>query len=316
MDYAMNSRPLVSVIMPLYNSEKYISDAINSILKQSLENFELLILNDGSSDSGAKVVKNFKDPRLDIITHAENKGLVSSLNELIKISRGKYIARMDADDISLPDRLKKQTLFLEKHQEFGMVGSLYAKIDSNGLIQNVEAVPISNSDIKLGLLVKNCFAHGSIMFRRSVLAYSNYPYELNYPHAEDYALWLRLRKTTKMANLSEVLYLWRKHDQSVSSNNVSMQLETVKKLVNNQNKLIRKVELSELMRLFKSALSQPGTIYINKKSFPSNLKREYQFILKELAIKLIKANLIKSFVVAFLVFLISPTNIVRKITHV
>src|SRR5882672_11542755 len=125
----MNNSPLVSVIMTVYNTEKYLTEAVNSILNQSLKDFEFIIIDDGSTDGSAQLLDSFLDPRIRIFKSSENLGLIVQSNKALGLARGKYIARMDSDDISLPTRLATQVAFLESHLEIGLCGTFLAYFD-------------------------------------------------------------------------------------------------------------------------------------------------------------------------------------------
>ena len=198
----------VSVVMSVYNGEKYLKKAINSILQQSYQNFEFIIIDDGSTDKTSEILKSFKDFRIKVIRNIENIGLTKSLNKGIKAAKGQYIARMDADDISLPHRLEIQIGFLEKHSDFALVGSSYYQIDDFGKIVAYIKVLTENLEIRAGLLQQNWFGHGSVMMRKSAFVKCK-GYNEEFEYAQDYDLWLRLSEYFKVANIEEPLYCWR-----------------------------------------------------------------------------------------------------------
>ncbi len=210
------TRPLISVVMSVYNSEKYLSEAIESILNQTYTNFEFIIVNDGSTDSSFDIIQKYakNDERIVLISR-ENKGLPFSLNEGIKKARGKYIARMDADDISLPTRFEEQVKFMENEPNVGVCGSCI-KIFANGCKKKWR-VPITDDECKMSLLVGSCFAHPAVMIRKSVLEDNQIFYDENLYTAQDYALWISLSGLTKFANIPKVLLHYRKLESSISS---------------------------------------------------------------------------------------------------
>jgi len=202
------ANPKVTVLMSVYNGERYLREAIDSVLKQTFRDFEFLIINDGSSDSTAKILKGYNDPRIKIIDNKKNMGLTRSLNKGLRQAKGEYIARQDADDISLPQRLKIQVEFLDKNLDCALVGCAYYQIDENGELGSVIKVLSKDSEIKEGLRKQNWFGHGSTMMKRDVLLEVK-GYDEKYKFSQDYDLWLRITEDYKVANIEEPLYCWR-----------------------------------------------------------------------------------------------------------
>ena len=153
--------PRITVLMSVYNGEKYLKEAIDSVLSQTFKDFEVLIINDGSIDKTSKILKTYKDPRIRIINNKKNIGLTKSLNKGLKLARGEYIARMDDDDVSKPNRLEKQFEFMEKNSKYAVVGSFIEIIDSKGNLSNKVERPIKPKDIGERLLKGSCIFHGS-----------------------------------------------------------------------------------------------------------------------------------------------------------
>lgn len=199
----------VTVLMSVYNGEKYLREAIDSILNQTFRNFEFLIINDGSTDRTAEILESYNDPRIKIINNERNMGLTKSLNKGLKMARGEYIARMDADDISEPNRLKKQVEFLDMHPSIGVVGINSYIIDESGNILTKMERPTSHEKIIAKILGENQMVHGSLMMRKKLLETRGY-YDEEFVLAQDYELLLRLSSITKLANLSEQLHRWRR----------------------------------------------------------------------------------------------------------
>lgn len=219
---ALSSRmitPVVSVILPVYNSGRYIAAAIDSILTQSLSNFELIIINDGSTDNSETIILSYTDPRIVYISNDGNKGLIFSLNKGIEIAKGKYIARMDADDICMPERLALQKQWLDEHEETSVVGCNIQFINDHnepaGSWQ-LDLATITNAAIKRTLPKENCMAHPSVMGRAAIFKQYRYaPYQQN---IEDYDLWLRLAADgNTIEKINKVLLLYRVHVQSVTT---------------------------------------------------------------------------------------------------
>lgn len=205
--------PLVSVVMSVYNDELYVAEAINSIISQSYENLEIIIINDASVDNSERIIKSFKDPRIRYYANDRNRKLAYSLNYAISVAQGKYIARMDADDISCITRIEKQVLFLESHNEVDIVGS-YAK--TFGDYETVLQYPINHDEIKATLLFHNALCHPAVMIRRSSL---DQLYDENLAASQDYELWARLIWTKTFHNIPEVLLNYRVHPNQTKNKN-------------------------------------------------------------------------------------------------
>ncbi len=205
----------VSVLTAVYNTpEQYLREAIESILAQTYTDFEFVILNDASPDENVeKVVKSYNDKRIRYYKNEQNLGISLSRNKLIDLADGEYLAVFDHDDISLPDRLQKQAEFLDSHPDVGVVGNWH-KI--TGKKERVARYPTTDKEIKETLTVSCCICHSSSMIRKSVLTENNIRYENEYTPAEDYALWCRLLPKTKFANIPEVLFIYRNHEQNTS----------------------------------------------------------------------------------------------------
>lgn len=216
--------PKVSVIMSVYNGGKFLKPAIESILRQSFSDFEFIIINDGSADDSLEAIKSFTDERIKLISR-ENRGLIVSLNEAIENSSGQYLARMDADDVSLPDRLARQVDFLDSHQDTAMCGTWAQVIDEAGkAIDKYHYPPESYAGIKKMLLSHNPFIHPTVMIRKSVIDKVG-SYKLGYKHAEDYELWTRIVPKYPCANLPAELFRYRINTAGITrSSNATMRL--------------------------------------------------------------------------------------------
>ncbi len=202
--------PSVTVLMPVCDAAPWVAEAIRSILGQTCPDFSLLIINDGSTDRSEEVIRGFRDPRIELVSR-ENRGLVATLNEGIERIRTRYIMRMDADDVALPQRLSRQLAFMESHPEVGVCGSA---IELFGRFRGVRRYPASDREIKASLVVATPFAHPSVMFRREVL--DRHRFRSDALHCEDYRLWLDLAEETGMANLGDALLRHRTHREQVS----------------------------------------------------------------------------------------------------
>jgi len=200
--------PRITVLMSVYNGEKYLRKAVDSILSQTFKDFEFLIINDGSTDRTVEILHSYDNPRIRIINNEENVGLTKSLNKGLKLAKGKYIARMDADDISMPERFERQVEFLEKNPDIGVLGVNCPVINDHGRVTFILERPTSHTDIVKELLSENQFVHSSLMLRMDVLSSAG-GYNEDFRLAQDYELILRLSKTTQVANLPEPLHMWR-----------------------------------------------------------------------------------------------------------
>lgn len=207
--------PKVTIIMPVYNGEKYLQEAIDSILQQTFKDFVFLIINDGSTDGTDKILQSYNDKRIKIMNNEKNIGLTKSLNKGLKLARGEYIARQDADDISFPERLEKEVLFLDQNKNIALVGTYYYIINEKGRMLNTIKLLTKSEEIKIGLLKGNQFGHGSVMFRAECIKEVGY-YREELGPAEDYDLWLRISDRYNMENIPEPLYKWRINIESVS----------------------------------------------------------------------------------------------------
>ncbi len=191
--------------MAAFNEEKYIASAVDSILRQTYEDFELIVVNDGSQDNTLKILESIADDRVKIISNAKNMGLAQSLNIGISQSQGCYIARQDADDLSLPTRLQKQFDYLQQHRKVAVVGTAAKIIFEDGSVHS--RFPLESPTFA-DLLKSGRFVHGSVMMRKDALEKVGY-YNGIFRHAQDYDLWLRITKEFPMANLQELLYVFR-----------------------------------------------------------------------------------------------------------
>jgi glycosyltransferase involved in cell wall biosynthesis len=205
--------PRVTVLMSVYNGERFLKPAVDSILKQTFREFVFLILNDGSRDKTAEILEGYDDPRLRVVENRENTGLAKSLNRGLEVAETEYIARMDADDISHPDRLEKQIRYLDENPEVGLLGTRYVRIDEDGRERGEIYVPIGRDNIKRNLLVRNSFCHGSVVFRKSVIERAGF-YNEDITVAQDYDLWLRVADLCPVENYPEVLHKWRVNEQT------------------------------------------------------------------------------------------------------
>ena len=209
--------PQVSVIMSVYNGERYLSEAIESILQQSFVDWELVIINDCSTDGSLAIIQKYllRDQRVKLINNEQNLGLTKSLNIGIKDSTGKYIARLDADDSCSPDRLQKQYDFMEAHPEVAICGSCGNYLDESGEIIGKKILPTEYREIKKKLLFNNQFIHSSLFICRAVIDKEG-GYDESFRTSQDYEFILRIASKYPVANLPEQLVSWRVGEGSIS----------------------------------------------------------------------------------------------------
>lgn len=207
-------QPVVSVLMPAFNAEKYIAQAIESILQQSFSEFELIILNDGSSDGTLGIINQFHDLRIRLIDLEKNQGLVNARNRLVEEARGKYIAFLDADDIALPKRLKSQVEFLNLGTADLCGGSYYSFYEGKGKTKSSKE-RYTDADIRALITISSPLCNPAVMGRAEL--FKKFPYRTGRDCAEDYSLWAELALAGyRFANLKEKLITYRIHDKQTS----------------------------------------------------------------------------------------------------
>ena len=225
MHPTMESMPKVSVIMSVFNGEPYLSQAIESILSQTFDDFEFIIVDDGSKDGSSQRLDKFarQDKRIRLARNESNLGLIPSLNRGIRMAAGQYVARQDADDISLPERLAQQVRFLDRHRDVGVVGTWMTNVNEGGK-RTAWKTPTTDSLIQWSLIFCTSIAHATVMMRRCLLD-EDVRFRPEMTHAEDYDLWSRLSERTRFANLPHCLYLRQCHKERVSVRHADKQKE-------------------------------------------------------------------------------------------
>jgi len=259
---------MISVIMPAYNAETYIADAIESILHQTYRDFEFIIVNDGSTDKTADVVRSYKDKRIIFIDRDENKGLVYSLNEGIRHAKGDFIARMDADDISVQNRFELQLKYLLNHPNIDICGGSYKCFGTENRLVECVSEPKRISE----QLFRECvMAHPTIMMRRSIV-YQRELYNQDYLYAEDYELWCRLKKRgIKFGNIPEVILNYRVTDTHISAKHNKRQQYLTTIIVLRNFSWQKKLTFDD-----KSALGKDGEIYCYEQICKLRSKLDYK----------------------------------------
>jgi hypothetical protein len=257
-----STRPKVSVILPVYKMEDFVGKAIESILSQTFRDFELIIISEyGNTLASEKVIDSFFDPRIRVVKNKERLGLEKSLNLAIELSKGEYVANMNADDTSFPQRLEKQVGFLEKNPDVGVLGSTtYAYYESSG--RRVLTRPETLPDAVSWLLLFNCaLAAPSVMIRRKILREIGF-FDPNHKYCEDYDFWARASHITKLANLSEPLIEYRIHPSSITfENSEAQQINAMAVALREESRLLGRQVNEEIAR----------TYLIPSKRFPPEL---------------------------------------------
>lgn len=205
--------PYVTIVMPVYNGAAFVAEAIESILRQTLADFEFIIIDDGSNDGSVDIINSYKDLRIHLLRNESNLGVSESLNKGFNLARGVYIARMDSDDISLPERLERQVAFMEAHPEIGICGTWVEILGGTG--RQIYRYPSDPDTIKCMHLFGPALAHPSVMVRRNLLETLGHVYDPSFKRAQDFELWVRAASLTSIANLEEVLVRYRLHHQQV-----------------------------------------------------------------------------------------------------
>lgn len=210
----------ISVILPLYNAQDFVKEAIESVLNQTFRDFELIIINDGSTDNSSAIIDSLTDKRIVYINNQKNSGLIQALNDGLRIAKGKYIARMDADDVCLSDRFEKQVAVLERNDKIVLVSSDFYEMKGTDL--KLSTGFTGSDEIKATLLFAPGIAHPTVMMR-NVFKENSIRYNSEFKHAEDYQLWTKLALLGDFVNLNRPLLKYRSHEAQVSAQFSSVQ---------------------------------------------------------------------------------------------
>lgn len=240
--------PRVSVIMPSYNKSKYIAQSIESVLNQTYEDFELIIIDDASTDNSIDIIRSYDDPRIRLLQNACNCGMVFSRNRGLEESEGTYIALLDADDISIKNRLEKEVFFLDNNKDIDVVFGSCQEIDENNNIKELYFNPLKNPYfIKAELMVNDVVPNGSCMYRKEFIDMHNIRYRDGYWGMDDYLFWVECSLHGKITGMSEIFLYWR-NTQENSTNTYMNKVEYKEK---------RKQKYAEIQRI---ALEKNGFI--------------------------------------------------------
>jgi len=278
-----NKQPLVSIVMPVYNAEKYLTEAIISTLNQTYENIELIAVNDGSKDDSEAILKHFakQDKRLRIISQ-ENTGIVGALNNGIATARGELIARLDADDVNFLTRIEKQVGAFNQNPHAVLVATGFEVIDEDSEYMYREILPTRDEDIKRMMFLYNPIAHGSVMFKKDAFVQAG-GYSNSCGPTEDYELWTRLSQMGEFLGLEAILYRWRQNRNGITfTNNPAMQAHTKRNLAHYWQQ-------NDVKFMTRTQIVQIGKYYLQHgKKYGSDTKNIVYANIAQLSIKLIK----------------------------
>lgn len=205
-----------TVLMPVFNGEQHLKSSIESILNQTFKNFTLLIINDGSTDSSADIVKQINDSRIVFIENEVNMGIVKTLNRGIELINSEYIIRMDSDDIAKPERFKKQINFMDNNPNIAVSGTATSLFRVESKKKKRRIIPSKPSEVRSELFFNTPLQHPTVILRNSILKENEYLYRTKYKHSEDFGLWQEIATTYDIANLNEVLLDYRVHELSLT----------------------------------------------------------------------------------------------------
>ena len=207
--------PKVTVFIPVYNREEYVGEAIESILAQTFSDFEILLVDDGSTDQSVDKIRSYTDTRIRLVCSEENLGIPKTRNKGVELARGQYMAMLDSDDRAYPERLEKQVAFLDSHPDYAQVGSWCHMMDAQGNVLNkIKRQPVSPEDIHAQFLFRCAMSNRSIMARTAIL--KEYGYRNDFPRCQDYELHVRLAKQYKLGNIPECLVYGRIHPEQIT----------------------------------------------------------------------------------------------------
>ena len=232
--------PKVSIIMSTYNDNQYIRQAIESILNQTYKDFEFIIIDDASTDDTIEIIKSYKDERINLIINSVNQGLTKNLNKALRVASGEYIARMDGDDVSFPDRLEKQVNYLDKHRDVYLIGTAIRNIGASDLYWKL---PDDSEDLRVRMLLHPVFAHPSFMFRKEIVD-EGLCYDESFRTAQDYDFASRVARNHKIGRLQQVLLNYRVHEKQISNTSSKNQVDNAGRV---RNRLLHElgIELSD-----------------------------------------------------------------------
>lgn len=224
-------QPLVSVLLPVYNAQSTIIESLNSIVNQTYQNMEIIVINDGSNDNSESLISSLSDKRISFYSNDCNRGIVYTLNRGLQLAHGKYIARMDADDISLPTRIEEEVRVMEEQPEIVVCGcDVEVFSDSKRKLPKSIVVLADSDGLKSSLAMFPCFAHPTVMIRKSILDEYKISYDSGYLHAEDYKMWVDLASCGEFHIIPKKLLRYRISDTQITQRTNIQQIETTKRI--------------------------------------------------------------------------------------
>lgn len=280
-----------SILLPVFNAEKTITETLQSIINQTYKNFEIVIINDGSTDNSELYILKFKDTRIKYYKNETNKGLIYTLNRGIELCKGEYIIRIDADDIMLPNRIDIQISFMDNNPQIIASGSAVIKFYTNKKYTRIYTPPLSPEEIDAKILLGSPIPHPSSIIRKKILTEFNIKYDYNYLHAEDYKLWYDLSKHGFLANIEKPLIKYRCSETQISQKYNLKQVEISKR--------IRTLILNDILNKYGIILKQP--LYLKQildiaNKLPDNTKNTTAIFLLILSLKKISLISIIKFI--------------------
>lgn len=276
--------PRITVLMSIHNAEQFVERAVGSVLNQSMGDFELLIIDDASTDRSMEIVRSLADERVRIVTNKQNLGLTVSLNLGLAASGSEYIARLDADDVAKTDRLQKQMEYMDSHPSTILVSSWRELIDEKGDVINTDAQKYTAEDMFYLLHLRNVIIHSSTMLRRlPVIAAGGY--DESFKKGQDFELWNRLSKLGRIEQLPEYLVQIRQHAGSISSKSFGVQQDSVRRVVRREVRNLLGKELdNDMIDMIRSYVVDSGDPLLHRARLlleelnSSVLKREASII--------------------------------------
>lgn len=238
-----DTAPRLTVLLPVYNAAPYLGEAVRSVLGQSFADFELLAIDDGSTDESLDILRSFGDSRMRVERNDANLGLIATLNKGIDLARGEFVARMDGDDVAMPRRLEAQVALMDGDAGLGACG-MFIETFGHGH-PAVQRYPVRNEQVQCHLLGYTPMAHPTVMFRKPMFDHHGLRYDRNFPHAEDYDLLERASHCFRLANIPEVGLRYRLHATQVSRVHSGILQESVARIRSRRMKLFLQDEYSE-----------------------------------------------------------------------
>lgn len=267
----------VDVLMPVYNGETYLRPAIDSILNQTFADFRFVIIDDGSTDSSVDIIKSYDDKRIELVQNEINLKLIATLNKGLELCNADYIVRMDADDISLPERIEKQVKFMDANSDVVCSGTWFTDFDDK--YSKDVCYETDDTQIRIRHLYQTQIAHPTAIWRNDCIKKHNLKFDFLFPHCEDYEFWTRMGHFGRLANLPEFLVRKREHQNKVSNQFACIQIKSC-----------AKVKANEMVRIGVQATNNDVELYERFAYADFSLNESELYQLKQLLIRLLIAN--------------------------